>query len=731
MAKNQINKEKEKDIIQTIKEKLPDEERPNENNPLFKKIFLGAFAIVVMFTFFLASQTGINADEDFQIKYSEKLVDWYATMGKDTAATNFTYRKAEMHIYGGFYEVIAGATNRVLGNKPDSIPYQDVRHFWVAIMGLLTILFTALAAREGGGWKAALIALGLMTFSPYFLGNAVMNPKDIPFCLGFATSTYFMIRYFRDMPAPRKSTIFGLIMGFVIAFGTRSGGILLFAYFGLFTFFHIIVNYNLGKFIANRGLLWSYVRTALFVIVCGYFGSLLFWPYGLISPFKNPFSALSKFQLLGQSIPVLFEGKSMSSDSLPSYYALKSFLITTPLLVLVSFGLGIIFSWRLFKKYNPTAVFMGLFTAIFPVWYIYYKDSNVYNHWRHVLFIFPGVILIATFSLSFLLDFFSKKNKYAGYGFAGLISLGLLFPAIHIFSNYKTPYIYFNETVGGVKGATGNYETDYWGISMRQGVDFLKNEGLLEPKNGKEILIATDMGGAAFTYINGKYGDNVKAFYVKYRDRYSKKWDYGLFTSLYVPGEQVKAGQFPMQSSTIHTVSHARTPILAVMKQDTSMLTFKANEAMGKNDAVTAIALLSEEIKNHPDNEIALDDLVSCYTATKNFPEALKIIDKRAAITPNSPEIMFSKGYTMIQAGDINGAQAIFKQVIAKDPKNAQAYYYQGLAYAQSGNFNAAISSVEKSLKIEPSKGAYMLLAQIYDATGNKAAADGIRRQIQ
>jgi tetratricopeptide (TPR) repeat protein len=720
-----------KNRITEIVDRLPDEERPVENNLLLRKFFIGGFLLIAALTFFLAMKTGINADEDFQVRYSESLVKWYATAGTDTTATNFTYRNAPMHYYGGFYEIIAGATNKVLGFTPDYLPYHDVRHIWVAIFGLLAMLFTSLAAREVAGWKAAIIALLLMAFSPYFMGNAVMNPKDIPFCTGFAMAIYFMIVYFREMPAPRKSTLIGLILAFAIALGTRAGGLLLIAYFGLFALVHVTRNYQLSKFFANRGLLLSYVRSAAAVIILGYLGAMLFWPFGLINPLKNPFKALAEFDKFSVGIKVLFGGMNVFSDKAPWSYAPESIFRTTPLVVCFGFALGVLFCWRLFKRFNPTAVFIGLFAAIFPVVYVIYKDSNMYNNWRHLLFIYPGVILTATLLYTYLYEFLTEKNKYLGMGLVVLLSVGIAMPAFHIVAHRSIPYIFYNNSVGGVQKAFGNYETDYWGISVREGAEYLEKQGVFNQNTGKPVLVATNMYYAATTYLNKKFGDKVKVIYVRYPGRYDQKWDYGLFTSIFVGGDQLRAGQWPMKSGTEYTVKVGDTPLLAVMKQDTMQRVWKAQQAMKQNNLPLATELLQQEAIEHPDNEAAWDNLASCQLTVNDFAAAQKSMESCLKISPENPTFLNMAGYISLNAGDVKGAINLLSKNIKKNPTDPQAFIYLAMAQMQSGDTGSALANVEKSIKINPTKDAYMLLAQIYDKMGNKAAAQQIMQQLR
>lgn len=652
---------------------------------IWKNIFIGVFLIISLYTLFLAGNAGINADEDFQVKYSESLVDWYLGVPRDTSKMsavekqcdplNFTYRNANMHYYGGFFEVVSGMTNRILGYKSDQLSYHTIRHIWIAFFGIFALLFTALSVRLIANWRAALLALGLMFVSPYFLGNALMNPKDIPFCAGFAISIYYMLRFFQQMPENINwKTIAGLALGFAIALGTRAGGILLFAYFGLFTLIHVWTKYGLGKFFADKALLIQYVKYGLISALAGYIGAILFWPYALQSPLSNPFKALSEFDKFAIGIKVLFDGANVMSDKTPWTYAPRSIYQTTPLIVIIGFIAAFPLILKMVRRFGGSAIFIALFSAIFPVLYVIYKDSNMYNQWRHLLFVYPGIIITASLALYTIYEWLVAKNKIASFVFIGAIAVASLSSLLHIVQNKALSFIYYNEAVGGVKSQFGKNETDYWGMSVKNGIDYLEQQGILKPNMEKQVTIISNMGYALQTYTK-KYGDKVKWLYASYPNRYKYQWDYALYTSLFVSADQMRSGNWPMKSATIHSIDVGQIPVLAVMKQDTSQRVFKAQQAIKNNDAIGAFALLQQEISQHPDNEVAISNLAELYLNTGKFAEA----------------------------------KSLAEQLLKISPENITAYYMKALAQAQLGDINGALSSLQICLKIapdyEPAKG--------------------------
>ncbi|MFZ4542421.1 MAG: tetratricopeptide repeat protein [Saprospiraceae bacterium] len=650
---------------------------------IWQIVFWFFFTVGSLFVFLTASKVGVNADEDFQVKYSESLIDWYTGVKKDTAtmsavekqcnALNFTYRNANMHYYGGFFEVLSGATNRILGNKPDQLSYHHVRHYLVAIFGLLAILFTAWSVKQIANQKAAILAMGLMFISPYYFGNSLMNPKDIPFCAGFAISLYYMIMFFKRMPDQINwKIVFGLAMGFTVALGTRAGGILLIAYFALFLLLHIGSTYGVGKFFNNKQLFLKYLKFAGIAVVGGYVGAVLFWPYALVSPITHPFKALSEFDKFAIGIRVLFQGENVMSDASPWYYAPQSIFQTTPLVVWAGFLGGILLSFALFKRYSFLPVFIGFFSAIFPVIYVVYKDSNMYNQWRHLLFVFPGIIIIASLAFNLIFEYFSAMSKALGLVFLTAIGLGAAPSAFHIFKNQDLSFVYYNEGVGGVKKQLGRNETDYWGLSVKGGIDYLEQQGILNDHMDKQVVIISNMGYALQTYTR-KYGDKVKWLYASYPNRYKFKWDYALYTSLFVSGDQIRAGNWPMKSGTIQAITVDDVPVLAIMKQDTSQYVFKAQQYQKENRLPEAIEQLKSELQIHPDNEVALGNLVECYLNTGDFVGALGVSDALIRCSPENSTAYYMKGLAQAQKGDLSGAVSSLQICLRFSPDFAQA----------------------------------------------------------
>jgi tetratricopeptide (TPR) repeat protein len=78
-----------------------------------------------------------------------------------------------------------------------------------------------------------------------------------------------------------------------------------------------------------------------------------------------------------------------------------------------------------------------------------------------------------------------------------------------------------------------------------------------------------------------------------------------------------------------------------------------------------------------------------------------------------------------IQTGKFNEAIVLLQQVLARDPKNADAYNYLGYANRKMGNRDAAFGFYNKALEIDPRHlGANEYLGELYLEMGDLKKAE-------
>ena len=705
----------------------PVSEQPD--SPWLPKIFWGLAALGFVVLVALSFGSGINADDKFQNDYSAKLVSYYSTFGADTSALNVP--DGNMHLYGGFFEIVTGFANKALGYEASDLAYHNLRHASSAVLGWVAVLCTALLVRLIAGWQAGSIALVIMLLSPRFVGDSMMNPKDIPFAAGYMMALYNMAAVLNRMPRPGRWNLVGLAAGLAIALAVRAGGLLPFAYLGMFAGLHFLLKNGGLAALSNTKQLGRYALLVVGVAAAGYLLAVFFWPYALQSPLKNPFVALSKFSELEVKIRVLYEGENIMSDKTPWHYPVKWMLYTIPLATLVGLAGYVVMLPQLLKKYNPLWVLMVLFAGVFPVAYIIVKHSVIHDGWRHLTFAYPPLVAAAALFWNDLSNRFSGK-KALQYGVLGVMAALLLDSAAFIATNPKYPYTYFNPLTGGIKGAFGQFETDYWGISTRQGIEWLESQGILKPDMPESVVIATNMYYAVHK-LTEKYGDKVKVKYLKWERRCDDAWDYGLYPTRFLDGATLQRGKWPPDNA-VHIVEANGVPLLAVLKDNGRNCTL-GSASLKVGDWDSAISFLQKETAAVPDNDLAWSSLAQAYFNASKLEEAKAAAEKALDISPDDMQASNLLGMYWLQKGDVVQAKAQFEGSLKREPSNAAAYYYLALIARSQGDDQTALNDLMKAIQVAPNfKAAYELSAQIYEATGNTSAAQQFRaamNQIQ
>ncbi|MEO6036848.1 MAG: tetratricopeptide repeat protein, partial [Saprospiraceae bacterium] len=696
-----------------------------EPDPRLRKIFWGLAMLGLVLLLGLSLGSGINADDKFQVDYSQKLVNYYGTFGRDTAALNIP--EGNMHLYGGAFEMATGFANKAFGYQPTDLGYHQVRHATSALLGWIAMLCAALFARLIAGERAGLITLIIMLLSPRFVGDSLMNPKDIPFAAGYMLAIYNLAAVLTRMPRPRPWNVAGLVGGLALGLAMRAGGLLTFVYVFLFAGLYFLFSYR-NRIRAGTpespSTLGRYALVIVGTVVAGYVLALLFWPFALQSPLKNPFVALSKFADLEVKIRVLYEGENMMSDKTPWHYPLKWILYTIPLAALVGFLGSVALLPRLLRKYNPLWVLLAGFAAVFPVFYIIYKHSVIHDGWRHLTFAYPPLCVVAGLFWNEAAAFFSGRKAFQ-YAVLGAMGLLLVDASLFIVRNPKIPYVYFNPLIGGIQGAYGQFETDYWGLSTRQGIEWLEQQGILGPNMQQQVVIATNMLYST-RQLTAKYGDKVKLRYLKWEKRCDDVWDYALYPTRFLDGATLQKGKWPPDNA-VHIVEANGAPLLVVLK-DNGKNCGQGIAAAKQGDYVTAIERLKAEVANVPDNDLAWANLAQSYL-NNNQPEESKAAAEQAlTISPDDMQAGNLLGMYWMAKNDRGKAKAQFEANLKKEPSNAAAWYYLGLIEHQDGDNQTALNDLMAAIKVAPNfKPAYELSAQIYEAQGNAAAAQQFR----
>ncbi|MBI2009537.1 MAG: glycosyltransferase family 39 protein [Candidatus Chisholmbacteria bacterium] len=168
----------------------------------------------------------------------------------------------------------------------------------------------------------------------------------------------------------------------------------------------------------------------------------------------------------------LFEGKYIFAKNLPWYYLPKWVGITTPLgtLILGAVGLGVMKKWQRVVLGGAILVPIAGAMLLRPV---------LYDGWRVFLFLSVPLAMIAAWGWEWLWQRGKLVYRYLALGLL-VATISLSVKAMVELHPYE--YVYFNQLVGGLKGASGQYETDYWGKTNREAVLWFRSNVAVEPQ---------------------------------------------------------------------------------------------------------------------------------------------------------------------------------------------------------------------------------------------------------
>jgi tetratricopeptide (TPR) repeat protein len=147
------------------------------------------------------------------------------------------------------------------------------------------------------------------------------------------------------------------------------------------------------------------------------------------------------------------------------------------------------------------------------------------------------------------------------------------------------------------------------------------------------------------------------------------------------------------------------------------------NESPLKSEAIKQQALMLKEggdlngavallrvLANRKDSDVSVYLLWGEFLADENrFSEALAAIDSGLIRFPGDMKLLFSKGAYFERSGDKRSAEAIFRELVARDPNNAAALNFLGYMFAEQGiNLDEAEELIQRALKMSPDNGGYL-----------------------
>lgn len=432
--------------------------------PLYLCIVLLIVMLVTIVT--QVKSYGLTTDEGMQSNYGQAVFAWYRTLGKDQSFLHFPADSHEPE-HGPLFVTIVAAAEHILHQR------WNVEAALIALSGVLGVIALGLCGFELGGWWFALLAALSLWLYPRFSGAIFNNPKDIPFTTATILVLWSTLLLIKQWGQDRKYLRNSLLVAFFIAVAVaiRVNAITWYATLALITAGWWLLNWR--RVLREKQVAQAIGQQALSTGIIG-MGSLLgilaMWPYILLNPLVNFYRALTVIAKYPWNGSVLFEGTMQLAVDLPRSYALTWLVIGSPPALLLCAIVGCLFlgGWSLRKRVLDPQMFVVLLSLAIPLGIIVGMHSVLYNGLRQFLFLIPSMILLAVYGFLQMLAFLQRKKRSVLVGLLALLAIGnTLWLAMNMLALHPYEYLYFSPLVGGVAGANGVYEMDYWNTCQR------------------------------------------------------------------------------------------------------------------------------------------------------------------------------------------------------------------------------------------------------------------------
>ncbi|MEI6139795.1 MAG: hypothetical protein WCP85_11060 [Mariniphaga sp.] len=649
---------------------------------------------------------GISGDEYLHYDQSVFVYDYFASHGKDTSALNtpVTYLK----YYGQSFDNLT--TILIRWFKIDDIYL--FRHLSNSFAGWLTVIVSAFFAVWLSGYGAGILVILLFAISPTFLGHAQNNLKDIPFALGYIASIFFTQRFLFNEREPKNRNFILLIASIAFSISIRPGGLLLICYLLFFLLLYFLFQY-ISVYQLNTVLLKRRLLQSLLISICALFFSIILWPYAQLNPVLH---VLKSYEVMTQypiTLQQVFQGRVEWSDFMPWYYLPKYMGITIPLIIFAGLAAFAVLSKQIIKKDKFLHYGFLVFSILFPIVFVIYEKSNLYGSWRHFLFVYPSIVLLSAIGFSSFFNYL--KNRYIISG-AVLVTLFLAFhPAKFMILNHPYYYLYYNQLVGGLKGAYSNYETDYYYHTIREGSEWLS--GYL--KNNKQEMHPRIAGNFPIAWFFRDQPD-IQTFYCQYDQRSQKDWDYMVVANSYIPVNQLKNGLWPPKNA-IHVIYADDVPVCAVLKRE-SKSDLLGYEAFKKGDLPEAKANFTKAIKINTQDELTFYNFAAEMVKEGKIDSAKVLLHEALKINPGYEPVLMYLGNIAVSQGKNSEEIGYYETLIGYNRKYFEAYVSLSKLLVEKDVVKAR-DLLKTCLRINPGyQPALRLLADSYRTTNPEVA---------
>lgn len=463
-------------------------EMPSKGVWLGLAVFAGGMALG-----FLLTERGMIAWDDWEHLRQSRWLIW--SYGLTDMGPEPGYM---LKWYGPMWEIVMGLFSFVI------FPFLKdplwVRHAVTFALFPFTLWASHRLLRRAGVENfTALLAVAFLFGCIRYGGHAVANTKDFPFASAFLLATLWMWPQLRKLysdPAREipVGSLVGLTFAAILPYLFRPPVALHFVLLGAWNTVYLLCLDRASRPLGKMLRLAIVPLTAVLAI-------LLFYPAVREFGFGAWIDSMLKFGDFAWIGPVTFLGRTELSNELPRWYALAWIPVVLHPLVLLALPVGLFGLVRKTPRLGeafPVRVGARSWNFSLKFWLLLMVGSCwasvilihpvLYDEERHLLFLFPPLLVVAALGLDFL-------PKRAKIGLASCVFLGSLLSYAR-WTRYS--YVYKSPLIGDI--SAGAFMGDYWGMCVSPLIADLK--GLVPPDSDITIVGPEGIGQLQLDRLN-------------------------------------------------------------------------------------------------------------------------------------------------------------------------------------------------------------------------------------
>tara|TARA_B100001059_G_scaffold236530_1_gene287560 strand:+ start:505 stop:2106 length:1602 start_codon:yes stop_codon:yes gene_type:complete len=477
--------------------------KKNENNIIYFLIF-----VFFIFCSFFTKDFGVTLDDEIYylngLNTYEYVKDFFINLFKEQE--NIGFYRDKLKEWPIIFEFILIFISDLLGLKSIDKIYFLAHQLNFTIFCLSLLIFYKFIKKRFNSFYLSTLSIILIILSPRIFGETFYNTRDI-FFMSLFIFYNFAAYLFLEKKNISRLVFFSIFTAILI--NTK-----VLAFIPVFVFLLIYI-YNffntVKKFQYEKKIIIIFVTTTLVSIY-------ILWPFLWSNPIFNLYEAFNNILKVHENLIVvnLYFGNYMQSDMMPWHYRLVWFVITTPVVVLILFLIGMSVTGKKvfislkntlnknFNLENNCLIDLYFFVTFFLTFFLVGELNNSkFGGWRHLYFLYPITIYFSIHGINFITKNFNYRSVLMVYS---ILFISLTYNLFWIVKNHPNQHLYFNHL--NKKYLMKNFDLDWWGVTHKQALDYI----LINDNNSKINIYAKGFSSLRDTYLYLNNYDKSRIF---------------------------------------------------------------------------------------------------------------------------------------------------------------------------------------------------------------------------